>query len=841
LSQIKNPGFAKSVPAGKGPAADAVAEASVRQLIANGRCKAALESAKQHHKALGTPASEALLVDAYAARIEALLQQNLTLEAKSLIEVVDQRYPANRTRLEAVSATVAGRSGTLDTLIAPLSDPQLSSERRTAIEQVVRRDVTDLSALASCASLSPEHPLRRAATALDRAFTAVTSGSVTSDVIALTEVPHRSPLASWKLLVRAIASFYRHDDAACQEQFNAIGPDSAAARLVPAMLAMLGLKSREDLTPSAAALVSQATVDSSALRKALNCVERLIDDGHERAVLAGIRTAVQECRKSAPEQLERLKQHIGVRCVVAGLDKGKVTAALGGQVREDAYFFRLLARGLEQSGSPEDAALACGIWDEFRKQAVREGWFAPNGAEAAALYLHIAEVLRRLPKELYQRACTLDPHREAFAEWFEWASGQSPREAERVAEAWHKVRPVDIDPILHLMESAADRKAFPKALTYLVRAERIDSVHPEVRRARLRLLVGGVLRHIQQNKPHLAALKLAELSALPESQQKDRPAFLAALRFLLSLANGDAERLAAECTEVERLLGSSIAAKLLLFGVAAAAKRGEQVRLEPCERLAAEERMALPAAVARVTALARDMNTVNLQLPWMYVAEAARQLPQVSASLDTSQLQTLAEAGVSARHIELGYAASAAGLGRGGPTEARFLLLRALSLPEQRFERRAVCAAAALELARDRRDQKVVHEAVEFLQGPLQSGALSLTLDEAGEVLRTEKEEPKGFAANRRDPDYDRFLQKEPCDCPECREARSEISSPFKDGEDIFDEMPMPPDMPPEIARMLFEETRKAVERGESLESLLARLLPGGAPTRGRRKGTRRR
>jgi hypothetical protein len=275
--------------------------------------------------------------------------------------------------------------------------------------------------------------------------------------------------------------------------------------------------------------------------------------------------------------------------------------------------------------------------------------------------------------------------------------------------------------------------------------------------------------------------------------------------------------------------------------VATAAKRGEQVRLEPCDKLAAAERTALPAAMARVTALARDMNSLNLQLPWTYIAEAAQQLPRVSASLDTGQLQTLAEAGVSARHIELAYAASAAGLGRGGPTEARFLLLRALSLPEQRLERRAVCAAAALALARQQGDQTVVHDAVEALHGPLESGELSLTLDEAGEALRLEREEPKVFAANRRDPDYSRILKIERCDCPECRGERGEIAVPIEDREGIWDEMPIPPDMPPEIARMFFEETRKAVERGESLESLLARLLAGGSPPRGHRKGTRRR
>ena len=54
------------------------------------------------------------------------------------------------------------------------------------------------------------------------------------------------------------------------------------------------------------------------------------------------------------------------------------------------------------------------------------------------------------------------------------------------------------------MEGAAARNAFSKALKYLAQAEQIDGVHPQVRRARLRLMAGGILRHIQQKKPHLA-------------------------------------------------------------------------------------------------------------------------------------------------------------------------------------------------------------------------------------------------------------------------------------------------------------------------------------------------
>jgi hypothetical protein len=53
--------------------------------------------------------------------------------------------------------------------------------------------------------------------------------------------------------------------------------------------------------------------------------------------------------------------------------------------------------------------------------------------------------------------------------------------------------------------------------------------------------------------------------------------------------------------------------------------------------------------------------------------------------------------------------------------------------------------------------------------------------------------------------------------------------------------MPLPPGMPPEIAKMLLEETRKSLERGESIDSMLNRVIGHGpGPGGKRKKGGRR-
>ena len=851
-----------------------VAEASIRQLIAHGKYKTALDQAKDNHKKQATAASEALLIEAYAARIQSLLAQNLLREAQALMDLVRERFPAAEARLKSMGASVAARTNTLDDLLRPLNDPLLSPEHREAIEQAVRRDVFDLSALGACPALPPDHALRQAASALDRAFRMVTAGPVEEDAIRLPEVSRRSPLAPWKLLVRAIAGYYRGDPEACREQLDTIAADAAPARLTPALRTMLGDKTSVPLSPAATALVQQAGGNPAALRRALEALDRAWTGDSQRAILSAVRTAVQECRQTAPGLLDRLKQHISVRCAVGGLDKGPVVQALGGATRHDAHFQRLFARAYEETGDLEDIPLACGQWDEFRQAAVQEGWFPPDGAAVATLYLHMASQARKIPRhlrhafnmrkkaareaayylepeELYRRACALDPHTEAFSAWLDWARQNSAvAQAERVAEAWHTACPADLDPVLFLMEGAAGRKAFPTALKYLGWAEQIDGVHPQVRQARLRLMAGGILRHIQQKKPHLAIPKLDALSALPQARQGDRPAFLAALRILIHVQRADIQQMGDAQEETERLLGGRIPAKLLIFGLATAAKQASPVGIESPGALSPAERAAIPAALARVTALAKDMNSASLRLPLSYIDAAAQQLPASSASLETAQLQVLAEAGVGAGHADLAFTASAAGLERGGAGEARFLLLRARGLPEHQFQRRALCAAAVVQIARGNRDTELLEKAANLLRGPLHSADLELTPEQAAEVLRKEKAEPKFLSRSSDGPDYRAILKEKLCDCPTCRRARGETPDSFdEDPEDdfedepdldeIFANMPLPPDMPREVAEMIMEETRQAVESGESLDSLMSRLFGPGPSQRSRKKGRR--
>ena len=120
-----------------------------------------------------------------------------------------------------------------------------------------------------------------------------------------------------------------------------------------------------------------------------------------------------------------------------------------------------------------------------------------------------------------------------------------------MANAWHKIRPQDIEPLLYLMEHAEAQGAFGHALGYLAKVERIDSLRPEVQSRRFRLLAGTVVDHLRRKKLAPAMEAVERLAALPQAQQGARPAVVAALRAVVSVLRGDAESTKACCAEVE--------------------------------------------------------------------------------------------------------------------------------------------------------------------------------------------------------------------------------------------------------------------------------------------------
>ena len=423
------------------------------------------------------------------------------MEARALLELVQGRHPSSRDRLREVAATLKARGGGIEGLLELVADPSLPAEKRAGIEARIRSAAGDPAQIARCDALPPEHPLRVAAGAVVRALGAVTSGPVAAESLVLPEISRQSPLAPWKMLLRAIQALYANEDALCEKYLAAVEPTAAAARAGSGGAGADGAEA--EAHAGGGRLVKKAGGGFAELRATLANLDQALDKNNQGLVLQEIGKAVALCKEVCPDQLERLKQHISVRAMLAGAKVERVTAAMGGPSLKNAYFWRLLARGHEETPhDPLAIPLACSVWDEFRKHAVHEKWFPAKGPEVATLYLHMADLWRRIDGRtdrtcgaavrrdipgawgllrrpacrdtradavgagwicyflssdaLFGRACEADPCTENFQRWLKWAGQNAPDHADLVAERWAAALPQDIPPVLHLMQSAEE-------------------------------------------------------------------------------------------------------------------------------------------------------------------------------------------------------------------------------------------------------------------------------------------------------------------------------------------------------------------------------------------------
>jgi hypothetical protein len=180
-------------------------------------------------------------------------------------------------------------------------------------------------------------------------------------------------------------------------------------------------------------------------------------------------------------------------------------------------------------------------------------------------------------------------------------------------------------------------------------------------------------------------------------------------------------------------------------------------------------------------------------------------------TLDNSTISTIAEAALRNKNVKLAYAASGAGLLQGGTALARFLLLRARSLPTWEMTRQDDCITAAIELARRERAMDLIDEAIELRRNGQGSqyrfsiwnvleGKRNLSMDteKLNGVLNREKEAreyPSSMSPGLFDGfDYDLDGDEEDnpckhCEVKDCPDRTAKYVSPrFDDYDDDYDD-----------------------------------------------------
>lgn len=827
----------------QGPVSDL---ARVEAKLAEGRWSEAVKLARRLCGSDPSDRARELRLTAYLGRAEDLILRGREDEAAALLDTALADHPDERDRVLRRRDYMLAWRGDVDALLAPLADPGLDGERRRQVEREAARWVKDPAMVAGCAVLPADHPLRAAAADVTEALEAVTTYAPDGEEIALGSVARRSPLAGWKMLVRAIDAFYRVDDEMCRRALGAVDDESPPGAVKTAMLDML--EGRTPQGQEGSALAHEVCGEDGTLRASLRALDRALGTGRRREVMKAVREAKRACERERPDLLDELIQRQSITCAGRGYPPTEVRKALGRPSRKDSMFWRLYARQHEiRAESTRDLELllsACSCWEEAVGHAVAEGVIEAGGPEEAALHLHVASLLAGVPetmlreeRELYERrfnglgyqyegqdaevvaaaggsddgdflypermfarAARMDPTADVFRRWLGWARGCDHfRPADEAALAWHEALPEDVEPLLFLAQAAEKRNAVKKALRYVQEAERLDAMRSDVRRARARLWLASLRRHIKAGKLHLARKDLAAIDELPGVQEREGRAFVEALRWVVTFQGGVEETAEEHARETARLLDDPVCAEVLLRGGARAlgARRKMPARI-------VEGASAKPTGWWKAATQACGL-AGRMQLP-IAVEQAVLKKLRADAppeGLDAQGLCGLGEEALLAGDPDVAFSASGAGLKLGANHAGRFLFLRSETLKSSLWVRRMACLRACFTLARRAGDEELEQRVRGGLRSRRSGGGWMveeaatkelLQEDLVDRILEFETRSRSRRAGLPRSIHSDMFAltlkeesgEEEDCDCPACR-ARREGRAPPRD-EDGFED-----------------------------------------------------
>ncbi len=646
-------------------------------------------------------------------------------------------------------------------------------------EEAIRKELIDLRLLANCQALATDHPLRQAAAKLAEAFDNVTSQN--GKPVVLPDLSRRNPLAGWRLLIQAIAAFYRREDELCRRSLAAIPADSAAARGGKVLLAALEGKPN----PPLAAELSERPIAAPTLER----LEQAIESGQTQArLLPLLQQTLRELEGAPSALLKRVRQRLWLKLELNCPNAFKIFGRLGYPCA-DADFWRELAL-LTQKRTPLLGAVA---WEEFRHQARAANLLEP--ACESVLLLHIAELVperkslnaemamvRRVyqnqpaeirrasplatgkppadyldPERLYHRACALDPIAENFQRWMQWEKSRRFGNPKTAGEAWLAHHPKDVA-ALKAMVQLTEQSAPVQAQGYLKRALALDKMDPELQKARVRVALAITLKGLAKKKPQ--PLKPEGLEELQNTSHGR--ALWAALQCLDGLCRQQPSQARAGFQATEAALGDSVLALHLLDALLP--RRAHEIELlAPSAKL----KPSALAGLVQLAALERDFS-VSIFLDDDFQYAMLTLLPKAAKE----PTATLAEAARYANSQELwvlAYAITNHGLQR---AEAHwlpvFLQERGRSIPQALTDRFENCLAAAWKLAGQLGNEDLKNDitrlALEWHVDPR-----SLRIDDTR--LKSILESERSLTVYPEDDEDD---DEELCQCADCRARRED-------------------------------------------------------------------
>lgn len=741
-------------------------QARIEALLLDGKTRDAVEAAKQLLKRAPSVEVEALVVKAYQARMQALAASGMHKEAQALGALVKERFPGHQAAIIPLLQHSEAVAGNFAALLGELL--HASPERRREIDALLTRGLTDPAMLADSPVLPADHPLKRMARVVSDLFTAVTTGPLPEGALApLAEVARHSPLAPWKLLIRALDAFYCRADAVVLANLAGIPPDSGPGRLIPVMRQLIGEdKGIAERSFVVMTLIEKVSGNQAEARAQLTHLSRALAARDERKALAATQALVPWLQ-AAPATLRRvflatLLQHWQRH----NLRPEGLLRILPGS-KKDPDLLRLIALALEQA----DWEAALEWWDGYVTVATATGVLPAKGLEIARVLLHMANLFPTDPQEVMEvfdveseqqlrklirggelpsyfdrgallaRAHAADPSPLSFRAVVEhydrWGDTKS---AEAEAEAWRRAYAQDLEPVLFLIRAAERRGALRKALDLLEQAETLNRVHPNVRQTRFRLLLASAERRLKEGKTALALEDLEQLAHEPRANDGDGKAYLLTLCWAAAHKAGDAGGVTRLEQTLAATVGNPVLGDLLVTTVA------ESLKIPPPHQ---------PTPLTRVTqtqaidGLARACDLFRmLERPLTVSPMLLTQVQKDLNGASPTQLYSLCLGGQALGRPALAYAAAGQGLAQGGPLMYRFVLARGQALrtcwgPAEQDRARG-CFRVARELATRARDTEAMREASLALEALPNWGMfdalLSGALPSVGEALVTQEE-----------------------------------------------------------------------------------------------------
>lgn len=480
----------------------------------------------------------------------------------------------------------------LERLLQRYIDPGLDDMAREAVAASVRQQLHDPWSVARTAVLPSGHPLKVQAGLVCEAFTRVAEGNTTPAVLSpLSQVPRRSPFAPYVLAIRAMHALYSGELEQARQLAMAVGEDSPAGKLGRAVRALAG----EPVENPSKALRRLMAISGGkqSLGERLALLDKAFSESTHPHAARLLEDLMRDLRRDHPRLVRPVREEAARRWVKLDWpppalygalalefdspERAQLSAiALEASMPADGARFWIdfaespglsgpdralvLARAADLIQHDPDFCSECGVVHGHMKSAglnSEEGKRAfLQQAKRAGILNDMPEEFRRVlesvlngevtlpddeehdtldPLELLEEARTLDPQPETFAQRVKLLEeyGDS-KEREVELELWSDAHPTDIRPLIALAELARIRGASRQALDYIQRAEAQDTLNPDVKLQKLRLLLNSAVRRLKQKRPHLVGQDLSAMKALVGVPEELRLPLIAALELLAS-------------------------------------------------------------------------------------------------------------------------------------------------------------------------------------------------------------------------------------------------------------------------------------------------------------------